>query len=124
MSINYTLWLSYLFIALFSASITCLVVAFFIRFFVPKAMEETCFREPFFSPAEIAIYSAFPFTYFKPFIFMRLAGFPQSGKKRGLTEAYKLTPLWFRQFSRAFIWVFLLSGISMIILGNVLNLLL
>jgi hypothetical protein len=124
MPIDFTLWLSYLFIVLLLTSMVCLVVAFLIRFFVPKGMEETCFQEPFFSPAEIAIYSAFPFNFFKPFIFMRLAGFPQSGKKRGLTEAYKLAPLWFRQFSRAFIWVFLLSGVSMIILGNILNLLL
>lgn len=50
-------------------------------------------------------------------MFMRLAGWPSSGKKRGLTEAYKLAPLWFQRMSRIFIWTFLLLITPMFILG-------
>lgn len=121
MSIDHTLWLSYLFVFLFAISMACLVVALFIRFLIPKAMEQAYFREPYFSSTEIAIFNTFPFSYFKPFIFMRLAGFPGSGKKRGISEAHKLAPSWFCQMSKIFIWVFLGSGVSMIVLGNAMN---
>lgn len=117
MSIEFLRYPSYLFVVLLAATMVCLVVAFIMCFFVPKPMLKAYFREPYFSRGEIAIYSAFPFNYFRVFMFMRLAGWPNSGKKRGLTEAYKLAPLWFRRVSKILVSAFVLVSTPMFALG-------
>lgn len=50
-------------------------------------------------------------------MFMRLAGWPQSGKRRGLTEAYKLAPRWFQVVSKILIQFFLVGFTLLIVLG-------
>ena len=41
------------------------------------------------------MFSGFSLGYICIIMFMRVLGFPKSGRKRGLTEAYKLAPGWF-----------------------------
>ncbi|SDU32476.1 hypothetical protein [Halopseudomonas salegens] len=89
------------------------------RLFLPKAMFEAYFKEPYFSHTEIAIFSAFPFTFFRVIMFMRLAGWPSSGKRRGMTEAYLLAPIWFRRISKVMISILLVLFPSVVILGGV-----
>lgn len=117
MSIEFLGYLSYLLFFLGAAIIVWLVAMLIMHFFVPKAMLLTYFREPYFSRSEIAVYSAFPFNYFRDIMFMRLAGWPNSGKKRGLTEAYKLAPPWFRHISKILIRMILVIYPPTIILG-------
>jgi hypothetical protein len=116
MSVDISLILFYGWFILLATTIVCLAIALILHLCVPKIMAQTYFREPYFSRAEIAIYSAFPFNYFKVFMFMRLAGWPSSGEKRGLTEAYKLAPLWFQRLSRVFIRVYLVIFALLMIL--------
>ena len=93
---------------LFAASMACMLFALIMNLFVPKIMEETYFKEPYFSSHFIAIYDAFPFNTLKSFIYMRLAGWPDSGKKRGIpANAHEVAPVWFQVVSRVFIRTYL-----------------
>lgn len=102
-------------------TMVCLVVIFAIHPFVPKAMLKTYFKPPYFSHGEIAAFTGFPLGYMRTAMFMRLAGFPSSGKRRGLTEAYLLAPRWFRVLSRIFIIFFLANFIPLVCLIIPLN---
>lgn len=97
-------------------SMLCMVVVFVVHPFVPRVMLQTYFKPPYFSRGEIAAFTGFPLGYIRTVMFMRLAGFPSSGKKRGLTEAYLLAPTWFRVLSRIFVIVFLVNAIPMMLL--------
>lgn len=87
------------------------------HFFVPKAMLQTYFKPPYFSSTEVEIFTGFPLGYMRTVMFMRLAGWPNSGKKRGLTEAYKLAPPWFRRASKIIVTTFVLVSTPMFVLG-------
>ena len=104
-------------VCLWAASMICLVSVFIMHVLVPKALLRAYFKEPYFSPTEIEFFTGFPFGYMRTVMFMRLAGFPQSGKKRGLTEAYKLTPLWFQTASKIILTAFLIFSLPLIGLG-------
>ena len=95
----------------------CLACIFVMHLLVPKQLLQTYFKEPYFSPAEIEFFTGFPFGYIRTVMFMRLAGFPKSGKKRGLTEAYELAPQWFKTASRIILTLFLISSLPLIGLG-------
>lgn len=105
-----------LFVIFLINSMVCMVLVFVVHPFVPKALLQTYFKPPYFSRGEIAAFTGFPLGYIRTVMFMRLAGFPSSGKKRGLTEAYMLAPTWFRVFSRIFIIVFLINSIPLMLL--------
>lgn len=117
MSIELLRYPTYLWAILLVALIGWLIVMFAMHFFAPKKLIETYFKEPHFSRSELAIFSAFPFNYFRDIMFMRLAGWPASGKKRGLTEAYKLAPRWFQVTSRFLIRFLLVNFTLLIVLG-------
>lgn len=70
------------------------------HFLVPKALIEKYFKPPYFKSAECAMLSGFPFAIIRTIMFLRVLGYPKSGKKRGLTEAYKLVPDWYRKISK------------------------
>ncbi len=48
-------------------------------------------------------------------MFMRLSGFPSSGMKRGMTEAYLLSPEWYQLVSRIIVSTFIVSFVIMIV---------
>lgn len=109
--------LSYFLLFLFAASMLWLAIIFILHFLVPKAMLGAYFREPYFSPVEVEIFSGFPFAYMRTAMFMRFAGWPKSGRKRGLPEDASLIPCWFRCISKMLIWGFFLVCIPMIALS-------
>lgn len=117
MSIELLRYPTYLWAALLVALMGWLVVMFVMHFFVPKKMIETYFKEPYFSRSEIAVFSAFPFNYFRDVMFMRLAGWPESGKKRGLVDAHKLAPSWFKTVSKILIRFLMVVFTTLLILG-------
>lgn len=117
MSLELLRYPTYLWAILLVANMAYIGIVFLVHFFVPKDMLRTYFREPYFSPAEIEFFTGFPFAYMRTAMFMRLAGWPSSGKRRGLTDAYKLAPLWFQRLSRVFIRIFLIIFSLMMVLG-------
>lgn len=117
MSVDFMQQLSYFVLFLFSASMIWLVIILILHFLVPKAMLRTYFKEPYFSPTEIELFSGFPFAYMRTAMFMRLAGWPESRQKRGLTQAHVITPRWFRYMSKILIWLFFLICIPMVVLS-------
>ena len=94
-----------------------IVVILILHFFVPKAMLRAYFREPYFSPTEIEFFSGFPFAYMRTAMFMRLAGWPGSGRKRGLPQDHALVPAWFRYASKILIWFLFLVCLPMVALS-------
>lgn len=102
---------------LWAASMVCLACIFVMHIFVPKKLLQTFFKEPYFSSAEIEFFTGFPFGYIRTVMFMRLAGFPQSGKKRDLMDAYKFVPPWFRTASKVILITFLISSLPLIVLS-------
>lgn len=106
-------------------SVLCLwlnfILVFIIHFVMPKRVLETYFKEPYFKSFEIRVFSGFPYAYIRTVMFMRLLGFPSSGKKRGLEKAYKTESIWLCKLSKYAIisfWIsFSLFALSMTISG-------
>jgi len=118
MSVEFFRYPAYLFAILLIISIACLVFIAIIHFFVPKIMIKTYFKEPYFSALEIKLFTGSPYAYMRTAMLMRLAGWPDCGKKRGIpATAHKICPVWFQVLSRVFIRLFLIVNISMLILG-------
>ena len=84
------------------------------HFLTPKILIEKYFRSPYFRPAECEMFSGFPFAIMRTIMFMRVVGFPKSGEKRGLTNAYKLAPNWYINFSKIIVIIVVLTLISML----------
>src|SRR5690554_3158748 len=120
MSVELLRYPAYLFVILLLASMACLVFIFIIHFFVPKVMIKTYFKEPYFSLLEIKLFTGPPYAYMRTAMMMRLAGWPNSGKKRGIpATAHEVCPVWFQVLSIFFIpfsliTYFLLAGISLV----------
>lgn len=73
----------------------------------PRSFLDKYFSEPYFGPGELAFLSGFPTNLMRNVMFIRLLASPSSGKKRGLTEAYKDVPGWLIKFAR-FLYISLL----------------
>lgn len=123
MSVELLRYPTYVWAALSLVCMVLLLAIFLIHWFVPKTMLRAYFKEPYFSTAEIAIFSAFPFFFMRTVMFMRLAGWPKSGTKRGLSEVHQLAPSWFRVISKVLITIFfmvapLFFGLGMLLFAG------
>lgn len=116
MSLELLRYPAYFTAILLSVGVFSMVIVFAVHFFVPKNMLSTYFKEPYFSPAEIEFFTGFPFAYMRTVMFMRLVGWPNSGQKRGLTDASRLAPHWFRRVSKVVIWMLLITFPLMMVL--------
>ncbi len=89
------------------------------HFLMPKIIIEKYFKPPYFGPAECILFSGIPYAPMRTVMFMRVLGFPDSGEMRGLTEAYKLAPAWYRNASRIIIFMtfFLLASTLLVVAG-------
>src|SRR5690554_436736 len=114
-------WTSISFYLLY-ANMACLVFIFIIHFFVPKVMIKTYFKEPYFSLLEIKLFTGPPYAYMRTMMMMRLAGWPDCGKKRGIpATAHEVCPVWFQVLSRVFIRIFLTIVALFLFVGVVLS---
>lgn len=103
-------------VILFSISMGCIVLILAIHFIVPKSLIKSYFRPPFFREGEVSTLTGFPFGYIRTVMFLRIVGFPRSGRTRGLENAYKLSPLWFRMFSKITLIAFVLTSVPLIVI--------
>lgn len=69
---------------------------------MPKKVLQNYFKPPFFRPSEIVLFSGVPFALMRTVMLMWVLAFPRFGKKRNLTEAYRLAPPWYRIVSAVF----------------------
>ena len=76
---------------------------------MPKKLLQKYFKEPYFLRWELNKFSVFPFFIFRTVMFMRILAQPSSGKKRGMTEAYKMVQPWFRWYC-GFVMIFTFSA--------------
>jgi hypothetical protein len=73
------------------------------HFLMPKVILEKYFIPPYFKSGECVLFTGIPYAPIRTIMLMRVLGFPKTGKKRGLTEAYKLAPLWYQIASKTLI---------------------
>jgi hypothetical protein len=83
---------------------------------MPKPVLEKYFKPPYFKVAECAFLRGVLFGPIRTVMFMRVLSCPSSGKKRGMTEAYKLAPRWYIILSRTIIIsIFGITGLFLIV---------
>ncbi len=82
---------------------------FIIHFLIPKRVLKTYFKEPYFKLSETTALSGFPFGYIRTLMFMRILGFPSSGKRRGLENLCDIAPVWLCSLSKYVIISFITS---------------
>ncbi len=108
----------------FVVAIICLMLSlvfiFIMHILMPKNVLKSYFKEPYFGPGEIAMFTGFPFGYMRTSMFMRILGFPVSGKKRGVENAYKLAPVWYCKLSKYFL-IFFIPLMALIVLLSVIG---
>lgn len=107
----------YLVLILLAGTMGSILSILFVHPFVPKVMLSSYFKEPYFSTTEVQIFTGFPFAYIRTSMFMCLAAFPSTGKKRGLVEAHKLSPLWFRRLSALLLTLLFVNAIPLVALS-------
>ncbi|MCF6337797.1 MAG: hypothetical protein L3J84_07565 [Gammaproteobacteria bacterium] len=105
------------FIIVMLAVMLSIIFIFIMHILMPKKVLKAYFKEPYFGPGEIAMFTGFPFGYMRTTMFMRILGFPASGKKRGVENAYKLAPVWYCKASKYFLVFFMPLIALMILLG-------
>lgn len=93
-----------------------LVSILVMQFLMPKIVLETYFKPPYFSIAECAFFSGIPYSPIRTAMLMRCIGFPESGKVRGMMEAYTLVPLWYRKLSKLFVIFLLVNAFSLLVM--------
>jgi hypothetical protein len=96
-----------------------LVFILIMHFLMPKKVLKTYFKEPHFNAGEIEMFTGFPFAHMRTAMFMRVLGFPASGKRRGVEKAYQLAPVWYCKVSKYFIYFFVPNMTLLVISGLV-----
>jgi len=94
-----------------------LLLIFVMHVLMPRKVLETYFKEPHFSSTEITMFTGFPLGYMRTAMFMRALSFPDSGKRRGIEDAYKLAPVWYCKVSK-YLVVFFIINFSILILSG------
>lgn len=111
-------WFQVYMLLFLSAGLVVLAILI-MHFLMPKIIVEKYFKPPYFKAAECAMFSGFPFGIMRTIMFLRIVGFPESGSKRGLTEAYTLVPGLYRKICRGIIFlvIVILVSITLISIG-------
>jgi len=94
---------------LFALLLLIYFLVLIMHFAIPGKLLKIYFKQPYFKPEEIAIFSGFPLGFIRTIIFMRVLSFPKSGTKRGLTKAYKIVPSWLCVTSRIILTTFIVT---------------
>lgn len=107
---------------IFVTALLCLILGLvfilIMHVLMPKSVLKAYFKEPHFSLTEITMFTGFPFGYMRTAMFNRVLGFPASGKKRGLENAYKLAPIWYCKASKYLI-IFIVPNFALVVLLSV-----
>lgn len=69
------------------------------HFLMPKVILDKYFCEPYFKPLELVLFTGIPYAPMRTIMFMWVFVHPSLGKKRGLCDAYKMAPDWYRYLS-------------------------
>jgi hypothetical protein len=97
--------------------IVTLISALIMHLLMPKNVLDKYFRPPYFRQAECELFTGIPYSPIRTVMFMGVFAFPRWGKKRNLTDAYKMVPYWYRIVSRVIVLAILLFSSISILLG-------
>ncbi|MCF7478506.1 hypothetical protein L3V32_17610 [Vibrio sp. J2-4] len=98
------------------------LVIFFQTFFIgimhilmPKKIVNSYFTEPYFNTFELALFTGWPYAFFRTLMFVRLIVQPSSGKKRKLPDISKEVPRWYRSLSLLLIGIIIINSSMLIV---------
>jgi hypothetical protein len=106
---------------LFYVSVTCsglllLPCVLLMHFLMPKAVLNRYWREPHMRCAELALFTDTIYAPMRTVMLMWVIAFPRFGKKRGITEADRLVPRWYRTIAKVLsVWLVAAGGISVVL---------
>lgn len=89
-----------------------------LHFLMPKEVLARYWREPYFTPFELGLFSVPIFGLLRTASLMRGIAYPRLGQRRGITEANLLVPRWYVIASKAFTLI-ALSSLPLVVLGIV-----
>ena len=111
MSLISTKVLSYFILWVVAAVFVVLALIMVMHFLMPRKALEKYFKPPYFRQGECELFTGIPYSPIRTVMFMTVFAFPGMGKKRKLTEAYKMAPTWYRIASKIIV-------ISIIVFGG------
>lgn len=104
-----TVWLFVIFWAIVGALLV-------LHFLMPKAVLADYFKKPHFNEFELKLFTGLPYAPIRTIMFMTVLAFPKRGKKRGLTEAHRLAPAWYKLASGFVIVGLVATGASILLI--------
>jgi len=109
--------LSFLILWIFAAVFVVLALIMVMHFLMPRKALEKYFKPPYFRQFECELFSGIPYSPIRTVMFMGVFAFPGMGKKRKLTEAYKMAPMWYRIASKILVIAIIVFGGATICMG-------
>ncbi|NMR77815.1 hypothetical protein [Vibrio sp. 2-1(7)] len=94
------------------------LVIFFQTFFIgimhllmPKDIVNSYFKEPYFNTFELALFTGWPYAFFRTLMFVRLIVQPSSGEKRKLPNISREVPKWYRYLSILLLGIIIVNSV-------------
>lgn len=108
-----------LLMGLFAYAIVVCILTLVMHFLMPKQVLERYFKPPYFREIECRLFSGLPYAPIRTVMFMVVFAFPRRGKRRSLSEAFRLVPKWYRVVSAIVVVSYL--SIAVVIISVVLG---
>lgn len=86
---------------------------------MPDEVLKRYFKPPYFNEAEVVLFTGLPYCMVRTVMFMGVFAFPHRGKKRRLTQAYVIAPLWYRWLSMFYVVALFVTMVSFVSVGFV-----
>jgi len=81
----------------------CLVL---MHFLMPRIVLDRYWKQPYFRTAELVLFTDTVYALLRTVMLMWVIAFPRFGRKRGITEAGRLVPWWYRAAAGLFsVWI-------------------
>ena len=111
----YMTWVFNLMMLSYASLLLGFLLTFILHFLMPRNILKIYFKEPYFSSTEIIFSTGLPYCFMRTVMFLRLLGFPSSGKFGGIEKAHEMAPVWFCKIAKFSIFFVLASGGSVIL---------
>jgi hypothetical protein len=83
------------------------------HFLTPKTIVHKYFKPPHFREFECALFTGIPYAPMRTVMFIGVTAYPRLGRKRKLTQVYKLAPRWYQIASKIFIYWVIIAAFGM-----------
>ena len=85
-----------LYMSILCSSFVILPFVVLMHFLMPNAVLEQYWKQPYMRGAELALFTDTIYAPMRTIMLMWVIAFPRFGKRRGITDANRLVPRWYR----------------------------